>query len=301
MSDGREGGFIVVWRRVQSSPLFLSLTAPQRSVLLSVLLLANWKDRQTMVAGRWETIRRGELLQSLEAISRHAKVSVKVVRTTVAKLFADDRPAGGRGPFLTERWIGLGREVGSESGIAEGTVPGTATGTPLRVLTIVNYDEYQSIIDGEGTGAGTSSECVKGTPGAQQGHARGTSRTKGTKEPDPSLFAPSPSDSTPPVAVLPCVGDGPKEYGVTAAQVASWQEAYPGVDVLAEIRKARVWLEARPERRKTFRGMPAFLVGWLNRSQDSARGGQGPPASPDRARRTMGGVGTAAEVKEKPW
>jgi hypothetical protein len=174
-------------------------------VMLSILLLANWKDRQVFVGGNWETVRRGELMQSLLTISKHAKVSVKVVRTTVAKMFADDRAAGGRGPFLTERWIGLGREVGTGSGIAPGTPPGTAAGTPIRVLTIVNYDEYQSITDDTGTGTGTGSGMATGTPGAREGHARGTSRTKGTKETKKTCEA----DASPAPEVLSLVPDEP--------------------------------------------------------------------------------------------
>lgn len=93
-----------------------------------------------------------------------------------------------------------------------------------------------------------------------------------------SEVAPSPGDSppsSPVVASLPCVGEGPKEYGVTAAQVAGWSEAYPGVDVAGEVRKAHAWLEANPKRRKTHRGCPAFLVRWLGRAQN---GGRLPPA-----------------------
>lgn len=75
----------------------------------------------------------------------------------------------------------------------------------------------------------------------------------------------------PPVFVLPCVGNGPKEYAVTEQQIREWRDAFPGVDVLAEVRKARAWLDANRRRRKTYRGMPAFLVSWMNRAQN--RGG----------------------------
>lgn len=86
-------------------------------------------------------------------------------------------------------------------------------------------------------------------------------------------LAPSAGASAPPspvVATLPCVGKGPSEYGVTEEQVADWQEAFPGIDVLVEVRKAHAWLEANPTRRKTHRGCPAFLVRWLGREQDKA-------------------------------
>jgi hypothetical protein len=73
----------------------------------------------------------------------------------------------------------------------------------------------------------------------------------------------------PPVALLPA-NDG-SEYGVSAAQVAGWSAAYPGVDVPAELRRIREWLLANPARRKTSRGMAKFANSWLSRQQDRPR------------------------------
>jgi hypothetical protein len=47
--------------------------------------------------------------------------------------------------------------------------------------------------------------------------------------------------------------------------------AFPGVDVPAEYLKADSWLAANPTKRKTPRGMPKFLNGWMERAQN--RGG----------------------------
>ncbi len=46
-----------------------------------------------------------------------------------------------------------------------------------------------------------------------------------------------------------------------------WAGMYPGVDVLAECRKAYAWIDAA-QNRKTARGMSAFLVRWLNKAAD---------------------------------
>jgi hypothetical protein len=80
-------------------------------------------------------------------------------------------------------------------------------------------------------------------------------------------------DDDPPIAVFPVVGAGGREWTLRERQVASWQDLYPTIDVLAEIRKAVAWLDANPGRRKTSAGMPKFLVNWLNRATD--RGGSG--------------------------
>lgn len=68
------------------------------------------------------------------------------------------------------------------------------------------------------------------------------------------------------------------EHHVTQAEVDDLAADYPGLDVLAEIHKARAWCAAKPDRRKTARGVRAFLVNWLNRAQD--RGGRASAAVP---------------------
>ena len=49
-------------------------------------------------------------------------------------------------------------------------------------------------------------------------------------------------------------------------QVDRWQTLYPTLDVMAECRKALAWTDANPSKRKTAKGMPRFLVHWLNRA-----------------------------------
>jgi len=52
---------------------------------------------------------------------------------------------------------------------------------------------------------------------------------------------------------------------LTEAQVAEWQATFKGVDVVDECSRALAWLRANPSKQKTARGMPRFLVAWLNR------------------------------------
>ena len=72
-------------------------------------------------------------------------------------------------------------------------------------------------------------------------------------------------------------------------QLSAWLAVYPKLDVLGECRKAWAWLEASPERRKTAKGMPRFLVGWLNRAErdmpinSASRRGQAPARAEWRA------------------
>jgi hypothetical protein len=82
--------------------------------------------------------------------------------------------------------------------------------------------------------------------------------------------------SEPPVLVFACVGNGPKEFPVFQTDIDKWAEPFPGIDVKQELRRATTWLEANPSNRKTFRGMPRFLVEWLGRAQDRAKGATSP-------------------------
>lgn len=83
-----------------------------------------------------------------------------------------------------------------------------------------------------------------------------------------------PAEPEQPVMVMPCtnLGDKPREWPVVPSKVAEWQEAFPGVDVLQELRKARQWLRDNPTKLKTYGGMSRYLGSWLARAQDQSRG-----------------------------
>jgi hypothetical protein len=86
--------------------------------------------------------------------------------------------------------------------------------------------------------------------------------------------ATSPATTTVPVVlVFPCQGKV-REWHLTQAIVDELAEAYPGLDVLAECRKARQWCLADAKRQKSAGGVQRFLVNWLNRSADGGRGHQ---------------------------
>lgn len=86
---------------------------------------------------------------------------------------------------------------------------------------------------------------------------------------------------------FPVVGNHGSSWAFTDIQAAKWATLFPTVDVEAEARKALAWVEAAPDRRKTPRGMPKFLVSWLTRATDRPRQagpGPGPPVSRERSR-----------------
>ena len=77
--------------------------------------------------------------------------------------------------------------------------------------------------------------------------------------------------SPPAPNVPPLILNDSSEYYVTHEDFARWEHLYPAVNVAAEIRKMSGWLEANPRKRKTRRGIKAFVNSWLAREQDKGR------------------------------
>lgn len=64
---------------------------------------------------------------------------------------------------------------------------------------------------------------------------------------------------------FPIRGKGAKHWWLPAAKLEEYRESFPGIDVEAEMRKARQWARDNKSKRKTASGMLGFLTRWLNR------------------------------------
>jgi hypothetical protein len=88
------------------------------------------------------------------------------------------------------------------------------------------------------------------------------------------------SDASPAVLVFPVVGRGSDSWALTESAITEWQDSYSTLNIHAEAQKALAWVKANSSRRKTARGMPAFLVNWFNRATN-----RGPAQSPGQSHR----------------
>lgn len=70
-----------------------------------------------------------------------------------------------------------------------------------------------------------------------------------------------------------------EEFVVSVNQLKEWKGAYPIVDVEQELREMRQWSIANTEKRKTRRGMLAFINRWLGKEQDRGPRAQHTPAT----------------------
>lgn len=71
----------------------------------------------------------------------------------------------------------------------------------------------------------------------------------------------------------------PKRWVLTEAQAQKWKDAYPNVDIMAEAKRAKAYFEAKPHKRKTARGMPAFFVNWFNNTVNRGWGTTSTPST----------------------
>jgi hypothetical protein len=67
---------------------------------------------------------------------------------------------------------------------------------------------------------------------------------------------------------FPCNGK-PTTWPLTQSWIDQHQPLFPGLDVLKACREAFAWAINNPTKRKTFRGMGAFLSRWITRANDS--------------------------------
>jgi hypothetical protein len=91
---------------------------------------------------------------------------------------------------------------------------------------------------------------------------------------------------------------GKKTHIVTEADVASWEQAYPAVDVRHELRKVLVWLDANEAKRSaTGQGLRQRIVKWLTRTQD--KGGNSGNAQQSRNHGKTAGNIDALEAADR--
>jgi len=61
------------------------------------------------------------------------------------------------------------------------------------------------------------------------------------------------------------------EFFIFQKQISEWEELYPAVDIISELRKMKGWLNSNPKKRKTKSGIRNFITTWLAKEQDKGR------------------------------
>ncbi len=127
---------------------------------------------------------------------------------------------------------------------------------------VISTREAQSVLP-QPPGSVITSNC-NGEGKGREGKGKG----KGIEISSEPHAASEPEDASPVLLEFPTVGTSGSTWRLRRRQADEWQGLFPALDVTAEARKALAWVNAHPDRRKTPRGMPKFLVSWLTRSSD---------------------------------
>jgi hypothetical protein len=77
------------------------------------------------------------------------------------------------------------------------------------------------------------------------------------------------SCSSPPILTL--ILNTKEEYPITQELINGWNELYPAVDVLQQLKNMKGWLISNPGRRKTKKGILRFVNSWLAKEQDKGQ------------------------------
>lgn len=85
----------------------------------------------------------------------------------------------------------------------------------------------------------------------------------------------------------------PKLCEFVAKAIPEWTKAYPGVNIASELRRAHIWEQANPAKKKTPKGRPRFLNAWLERAQN--RGCQAQQQTRQGTNRTYEQMGNASK------
>jgi hypothetical protein len=152
---------------------------------------------------------------------------------------------------------------------------------------VVNFDYYNS---------GRDSKRDDGETPARQSRDKVEEGKKKVEEGNLKTSAPRLADesATPqPVLIFPCQG-APREWTLTPSYLAELVDAYPGLDVLYEVKRALAWV--RSNRPKTARGMKRFLNSWLDTEANGRRRGPMLPFGGQQQRTT---ARTSDEDREK--
>jgi hypothetical protein len=80
------------------------------------------------------------------------------------------------------------------------------------------------------------------------------------------------------------------EWFLSKSKFEEYRQTFPELDLPSEFRKAAQWTRDNPKRRKTAKGMPAFLGNWLSREQNRPKPGQPATAAKGNAQQFWAGV-----------
>ena len=140
-NDHIPDGYILLARKIKKSPLWHSLTAKQKVVMIELLLQAQFEDKDVVRNGETIHLKRGQIATSYSLLQKclGKEFTVKVIRGAMQKLIKHDFVAKDTAKARAKKGL---------------------------LLTIVNYDAYQDPKKYKGKGKGKEKGITRGDNGA---------------------------------------------------------------------------------------------------------------------------------------
>jgi hypothetical protein len=144
---------------------------------------------------------------------------------------------------------------------------------------LVNHEKYKHLQDADTVRAQTrervrrhreEKRLVTGGNGAKRHTDTDTDSNKEVLAGASPKARPAPAYSSPVIQTLPLREGG--DFQVHQSFIAELEPLYPSVDVAATIGEMKGWLIGNPTKRKTRRGVTAFITRWLQQEQEKAGG-----------------------------
>jgi hypothetical protein len=151
----------------------------------------------------------------------------------------------------------------------------------------------------------TDGETETDTDGEIKTLAESDKSLPASKPEEPPVTPPQESLSLVPVSSPePFIGTIPlidgSSFGFTQDDLSGWCEAYPAVDVKAQLLEMREWSKANPKQAKTKAGIRRYINTWLAKEQDKsgAKSYERKDAVLERSRQNLANIESAAQRLE---
>ena len=213
-----------------------------KALFIHLILMANHSDQKW----RGQVVKRGELVTSIGNLAVQNGMTVMQVRTALKKL----------------------QKTGDV------TIKTTSKNT---VIMVVKYDFYQAEQQTNNK-QDNNQITIKQQSNNNQITTNNNDNNDNNDNKVLKMYAQSDERSTPIASII--LKDG-TVYEVEEHQAQTWKELFPDVNVEIELKKMQAWNDANPGKRKTARGVKAFIVNWLSREQKGAAQKPKVPKLPD--------------------
>ena len=249
-------GYVKVWRKILDNPIVMK-DADHFAVWCWLILEATHAEIDKVFKGKRITLKPGQLITSRQTIATTLKINESKVERILKTLKIEQQ---------------IEQQADSR----------------CRLVTLVSWDRFQFIEQQNGQQVDSNRTAIEHTQECKN------ERMEESKDISESKDSSCPERKIPPAPKVGFDQDAHKFTNLDMKIVDLWQETFPAIDVIGEMKKAVAWLLANPKNRKS--NYQKFLVSWFSRAQDKAPRVTGQ----DKGRSSSGGKILIGRLPDSP-